>query len=282
MNYIISDNTITVFHNGKAAMVDRTNAYADQLIDALKNKKHDEIPTLISAAERIKKFSDGKFTVEDGKIFVEGVEAAPALGQRIKDFSDKGLPYQPLIEFHKNLQKNPSKRARNDLYSFLEKNNHPITENGCFIAYKKVRSDFKDVHTGTMDNSVGKIVSMPRTQVDEDPNRTCSAGLHISNASYCKQFYAGGVMLELEVNPCNVVAIPTDYNQSKIRVSEYKVLSVIEQEHQDISLRKTDEKYLDHEDDENLFYCDECGIEIDEDADMCDDCSELNSNGEEK
>jgi len=34
-----------------------------------------------------------------------------------------------------------------------------------------------DNYTGTMDNSVGQIVSMPRQAVDNNRNQTCSNGL---------------------------------------------------------------------------------------------------------
>lgn len=230
VNWLISDNTITVNFNGQTHMLSKHDAYAPKLMEALKQKKFDEIPSLVSAALRIEKFSDGKFQVKNGEILVDGIVASPVLGRKIKEFADEGLPYEPLVEFAKKVAKNPSARATQELYQFLEKNNHPITDSGNFIAYKKVREDFKDVHSGTFDNSPGNTLKMPRSMVNEDPNQTCSAGLHVANFDYASRFYPGGIMLEIEVNPEHVVAIPIDYNQAKMRVCEYKVLSVIEQE----------------------------------------------------
>jgi hypothetical protein len=80
---------------------------------------------------------------------------------------------------------NPSYRAVNELYGFLEKNRLPITPDGHFLAYKKVRDDYKDIHSGTMDNSVGKIVEMERNQVNDDKNQTCSSGLHFCSEPIC-------------------------------------------------------------------------------------------------
>jgi hypothetical protein len=54
-----------------------------------------------------------------------------------------------------------------ELYGFLEKGNLPITNDGHFLAYKKVRKDYKDCHSGTMDNSIGQVVEMERNQVDD-------------------------------------------------------------------------------------------------------------------
>jgi len=230
VNWIKTDQNITVNYNGETHILSLTDSLAPKLLEALRNREYDKIPALVSKAKQIEASSGGKFVVRDNQIFVDNVAAPAALGKKILQFCDEGLPHEPLVEFARNLQKNPSFRSVQQLFSFLEKNDHPITDNGCFIAYKKVRSDFKDVHSGTFDNSVGQVVEMPRNQVNEDPNQTCSAGLHVANFDYASNFYAGGVMLEVEVNPADVVAVPTDYNESKMRVCRYKVLSVVEQE----------------------------------------------------
>lgn len=251
--WIITDNNITVRFNNQTHIVARTDALADRLIEALKTKQEDLIPDLVSAAKRIEKYSEENFTVKDGQIFVNGMVAPPVLASKILKFSNEGLPYQPLVEFAKKLQLNPSFRAVNELFQFLEKNDHPITESGNFIAYKKVREDFKDVHSGTFDNSVGKVVQMPRNQVNEDATQTCSHGLHVANYSYAANFYAGGVMLEVEVDPSDVVAVPVDYENSKMRVCKYKVLGVVDRQF-DVkeSLRyDPDRKYCDEDCDED-------------------------------
>lgn len=230
LNWLITDNNVTVNYNGQTHVVSRHDKLADKLIEALKSRDFESIPTLVSKAKFIEKSSGGKFVIENDKILVDGIPAPHALSNKILKFHEEGLPYEPLIKFARNLQLNPSFRAVNQLFEFLEKNDHPITDNGCFIAYKKVRSDFLDIHSATMDNSVGRVVSMPRNQVNEDPYVTCSHGLHVANFSYANNFYSGGVMLEVEVNPKDVVAVPVDYNQSKIRVCEYRVLGVVNQE----------------------------------------------------
>lgn len=232
VNWIIADQNITVNYDGQTHMLSRQDPNAGKLIQALKEKRFDDIPKLVSAAKRIETMSKGKFTVKDGQIWVEGTVVPHVLGRKIEEFANEGLPYEPLILFAKNLQANPSFRATQHLYEFLEKNNHPITENGNFIAYKKVRSNFKDIHSGTFDNSPGQVLEMPRNQVNEDPDQTCSYGLHVANWDYAHNHFGSSndIMLEVEVDPRDVVAIPVDYNQSKMRVCKYKVLGVVEQE----------------------------------------------------
>jgi len=240
---IITDNNITVNFDGQTHIVPRKDSLATRLIEAIRSGNQDEIPKLISVAKRVVEFGRGNFEVQGERIMINGVAAPAVLGRKILQFMNEGLPADPLIKFAENLLKNPSYRAVNELFQFLEKNDHPITDNGCFIAYKKVRKDFKDGHTGTIDNSPGLTVEIPRNQVNEDPTQTCSYGLHVANWHYANNIYSAGEdpnMLEVEVNPRDVVAVPVDYDQAKMRVSRYVVLGTVDREHStDTALRTT-------------------------------------------
>jgi hypothetical protein len=71
---------------------------------------------------------------------------------------------------------------------------------------------------------------MERMNVDDDPNHTCSAGLHFCAYSYLSSYGSSGndkVML-VKVNPADVVSIPTDYNNAKARCCRYEVVQEIE------------------------------------------------------
>jgi hypothetical protein len=122
---------------------------------------------------------------------------------------------------------NPSYRAVQELYEFLEVGGVPLTEDGCFVVYKKVRENFKDIHSGTFDNSVGAIPNMPRNAVDEDSSRTCSAGLHVCSFGYLAHFgsSANNRVVACKVNPKDVVSIPKDYGNTKMRVCRYEVIA---------------------------------------------------------
>ena len=136
-------------------------------------------------------------------------------------------PINYLVKFLDNLMLNPSYRSVDQLYPFLEVGGIPIIENGTFLTYKKVRGNYKDVYSGTIDNSVGTVVAMPRNLVNDDPNQTCSAGLHVCSFDYLNNFdYApNDRVVVCEVNPKDVVSIPTDYNNTKMRVCEYTVIA---------------------------------------------------------
>jgi hypothetical protein len=290
----ITENNVVVNYDGQTHIVSRADALADKLILALKEGRADDIPNLISTAKRIENFSKGAFVVQDGQILVNGIPAPPVLGNKIVKFSNEGLPFQPLVRFAENLQRNPSFRAVNELFQFLEKNDHPITETGKFIAYKRVRGTFKDIHSNTMDNSPGKLVEMSRNQVNEDSNQTCSYGLHVANWTYAHTQFASSdpatdVMLEVEVDPADVVSIPVDYNQSKMRVCKYKVLGVVDKEHSsEVALRVVDLDYHEEDDyeepseDDEEDSCLECGEYTDPGYDLCLTCEQDGVDAEEE
>ena len=106
----------------------------------------------------------------------------------------------------------------------MQYNDLAINEEGNVLAWKVVRPDFKDKHSGTFDNSPGQTVSMPRIKVTFDPNRTCSAGLHACAYDYLKSFGSvGDQVILVEIDVRDIVSVPVDYDGKKIRCCKYVV-----------------------------------------------------------
>jgi hypothetical protein len=233
----ISGITITgrqitiVFADGDIKSVSKSDeALYNKVSAIIKEENYACIRSLVDIKDHINTYGGGRITVSNDVVLIDSEKLPEALSTKLFQFINSGLPIDYLVKFWDNLKKNPSYRSIQQLYSFLEKNNHPFTDDGMFIAYKKIRPNFKDIHSGTFDNSVGSVVQVNRNEVDEDPNKTCSYGLHVANYDYaCNHFGTPQDILVLViVNPADVVAIPTDYNESKMRVCKYKVSGVIE------------------------------------------------------
>jgi hypothetical protein len=127
--------------------------------------------------------------------------------------------------------KNPTASAIEELYQFIEVGELPLTPEGNFLAYKVVRSDYKDIHTGTFDNTPGKIVKEDREKCDTNRNTTCSKGLHFCSKSYLSCFGNNtSRVVIVSISPEDVVSIPRDYNQSKGRCWKYTVVGEIPNE----------------------------------------------------
>lgn len=222
--YIVTDESITVVVAGKPYTISKSNASFAEVKNRITNQDFDGIERLFSPASAVVSYTKGNIVVQNGSVLYKGQAVHNYVVDKILSFIREGLPHEPLLKFLENLLQNPSFRAVSELYGFLEFANLPITEDGCFLAYRKVTNDYKDFYTKQNDNSVGKTVEMLRNQVDENAARTCSNGLHFCSQSYLSQYHGGqGRVVIVKINPADVVAIPADYNNTKGRCCKYVV-----------------------------------------------------------
>ncbi len=178
-------------------------------------------------------WSHGKFKVDPNNEKVMDIETEtlldPVLAKRVIIWAKDGLPPDPLLKFHRKVIENPNTESAMDLFRFLEKNQIPITQDGNFLAYKKVTrlSDGRlvDTHSRKVPNEVGMQPTMERKKVDADRRNQCSYGYHCCGWGYLSNF-SGEVILEVEVDPRDVVAVPADYNHTKMRVCSYLILGI--------------------------------------------------------
>lgn len=224
--YIIQGDNIVIVIDGTPHTINKTHMTYAKVVEAIKAGLWDQVKQLINPAKVLVNYSRGNLSVVNGELMWKGKPFHNALATRIVKMLEEGFNVDPMVNFMNNLMQNPSKRAVDELYDFLEKNSLPITPDGCFLAYKKVREDFKDVYSGTMDNSVGCVVSMERNMVDDNRDNTCSTGLHFCSHSYLASFGGRRVVI-VKINPADVVSIPSDYNNAKGRACRYEVIGEV-------------------------------------------------------
>jgi len=182
--------------------------------------------TIVNQLEQVAEVGDVK--IVNGAVTFKGIVVHNKVADLILANLAEGFDITRYANFLTNLLENPSFTSREQLYGFIEKYLFDITEDGRFYAYKVINDNWTDCHTGKIDNSVGTTVNMPREDVDENPNRTCSSGLHVCGRSYVNQFkYGSRRLVTVAVNPRDVVAIPTDYNDAKMRCCEYEVIGEV-------------------------------------------------------
>lgn len=195
-----------------------------------------------NVASRFDRLSD-RITTAFGRLYFDGVEVANALTAQIVRFMDAGLPdWKPLVAFFEKVQCNPDAHSREQLYTWLDGRDFTITPDGDLVGYKGVAKDADGalvsvhsgraivngaVHVGHIPNPLGALVEMPRDEVTADPALGCHAGLHVGTFDYA-QGYASGAMLEVHVNPRDVVSVPTDCGAAKLRTCRYRVVKHID------------------------------------------------------
>jgi hypothetical protein len=238
--YIMQDNGITIFIDKTPHHVSATSPKFKRVKKALKQKDWDKIESLISYGTAIKTFSQGKMKLDKGEVTYDGNVLPATLSSRIIKLVDEEMDLGPLISFVERLKANPSFNSAQQTYAFLETNMLPITEDGFVLAYKTVtfaqetnkelglkRGDLVDSYTRTNRNNIGDVVEMERNEVNDDPNITCSFGLHGGSEAYYSELRhrIGSVMLVIKVDPKDFVAVPKHHHHGKFRCCRYEVIS---------------------------------------------------------
>lgn len=275
-----NDFITMVFSDGSTETIYKTHPNYKRIIEAVKKAEpEDVIKSLVDTTAAVKTYLGNEFALVDGQIMHNGVIMHNTLTQRVLQMMSEGFEITHMLKFMTNLHNNPSKRAVDELYSFMEVNHMPITDDGCILAYKSVREDYKDIHSGKFDNSVGQVVSMPRNQVCDDKNKTCSTGLHFASRSYAETFGGSSSrLMVLKINPADVVSIPTDYNNTKGRCCKYEIIAEVPRivgakDKRFASAVYTDSDVSDSDDDAN--YCPYCGDKVSTTDVYCPHCGRL-------
>jgi hypothetical protein len=228
---IQGDNVVVVIDN-KPHTINKTHITYQKVVDAIKAGDWEAVKDAIEPKKIVLNYGKGNVSIQGETLFWKGTELHTSLAVKMIEMLREGFPIEPMVMFMENLYQNPSKRAVTELYDFLEKGKLPITPDGHFLAYKKVRADYLDCHSGTMDNSVGQVVEMERYEVDDNKDNHCSTGLHFCSKDYLNSF-GGARTVIVKINPRDVVSIPADYNQTKGRACRYEVVGEIDQDKAD-------------------------------------------------
>ena len=225
--YLISNSgSISIYKDGVSYTVNKDHLNYEQIRSSLREKNYEGLEDLINVRKSIEtKF--GGVVIKDEKVFYKDRELHGVLVEKIVDTIRNGDNAENLVNFLNNLMENPSKRSVDCLFEFIGRYQFTIDEDGYFIAYKSVRSDYFDWHTGTILNTVGSTISLDRNEISDDPDHACHFGLHVGAFEYANNFHSGDnqVILVVRVNPKNVVCVPRDCSWQKIRVCEYEVIA---------------------------------------------------------
>ncbi|MNR71545.1 hypothetical protein D3C71_21760 [compost metagenome] len=218
--------------DGRPRTVAKDSEHYAAVSQAIKDKLGgEEVLAILDAKKRIIEEAvvlTPNLEFNGGSLRYQGEPVAGVIGERMFASLQEGFDLTPSIMFLENLMQNPSKTVVDNLYDFLEHGKCTFTPDGHFLAYKAVRENWFDIHSGKFDNSIGKVLEMPRNRVDEDRNNTCSYGFHVCSFDYLRHFaHANGHVVVCKVNPRDVVAIPSDYNNTKMRVCRYEVLEEV-------------------------------------------------------
>ena len=285
VNPDLNSGHIFLLLDGKEYSINAGNSSFSKALEAYNAKDWESFIYIVNPEIRLKSLyaSYEGIEVKDGNLYVFGDPIHSTIAKRVISFIEHGLDCVHLFKFILKLNMNPSKRAVDELYTFLEHRALPVTDNGNFLAYKAVRADYTDKYSGKFLNTIDSVLEMPRNKVDDNKENGCSYGFHAGSVDYAKNFMdRDGHLMLVEINPADVVSIPTDCQFQKLRTCKYKVVGEYEIDLNDpvyASRFQTDQDddvdvWNDEDDDDGCCKCSECdycSIDCD-DCNCCNDC----------
>jgi hypothetical protein len=253
----------TVFRRGKFYIATQDHPNFNEIVEALNSEKpgpeviglFDTGSLLVKgfrlAAKAIKAMANAAtpdevaaavandVTVRNGVLYYKDEPMHGVLAETILGLYDqkKSEAFVPLARFLSKVMDNPNPHSRVHLYDWMKHLSFNIDEDGNLIAYKGVNRHwdhgFVSVHTGPaiaagikvtghVPNKVGTVVRMDRKKVTFDPQQGCGSGLHVGTVSFARSY--GNAMIEVKIDPRDVVSVPTEHDWQKLRVCKYKVL----------------------------------------------------------
>ncbi len=226
------ESHITLYLGTEMIVLHNDHENFEKIKQLLSNEKYDKVRSLLNKREQLESILIDGFEIRGDSLFYNDSKIDGALSSRIIDLATQDKEHKslyPFLKFLKKVEKNPMANAVEDLYTFLANAQIPITRTGNIVVYKKIKKNWTDCYSGTFDNSIGATPEMKRTDVNDNRNVTCSSGLHVAAWSYMKSFGGERIIL-CEVNPKDVVSVPVDYNNAKMRVCKYKVIKEVTKE----------------------------------------------------
>jgi len=228
VNYILLKNSIVLNFEAQNFTVTKGTEDYDAVLKCIKEDTLSEIPSIVCKAVVINKYiPDGEFVIYKGMAYSHGEQIPGYIGSQLLMFAENDLPYEYLLNFWKKVKDNPSTNSQEQLYRFLEQSKCPIAKNGNFIAYKAVTKTLQAKHDNTVQYTMGEPMVMNRKDVVDDPSNACGPGLHVGSYKYASDFASGNdIILEVEVDPGDVVSVPTDSNSGKLRACKITPINI--------------------------------------------------------
>lgn len=254
--YAVANNGgISAYINGEMKVVAPDHKRYAEVLKALEAQDTEQFLYLTDLARRINDYvsASGKLAVKNSQVLYKGITIEFPFTHRLLEMMEKGLPYGPYVNYIERTMRNPRPRCVKSLDLLINRPDAkyplPLLPDGRFLAYKRVREDFYDHHSGKvlyeplevkykdhpqakdmnwLHSQVGNRVGMPIWETDDNFQLACSAGFHAGLYEYVATFHANeGHVLAVAVCPSQVISVPEDASAMKFRTHALEVRHII-------------------------------------------------------
>jgi hypothetical protein len=180
---------------------------------------------LLDVAKAVARLGE-RVSTDGTTVFFDGVPVHSNLTTTILRYRYEGRDPAGLVRFMERLASNPDEHSRQNLWDWVDAQDLTIDADGFFYAFKGVDELLNSISSGhavvdgvdyygKIPYAIGSTVTMPREEVNHNPSEGCSTGLHVGTYQYANDF--GRTLLEVKVDPADVVSVPTDCGAQKMR-----------------------------------------------------------------
>lgn len=174
--------------------------------------------------------TDGFVIDDEGVAHYNGKALSAYITSRLSSSMIDGFGTGPIARFIEKTLANPNPEVHEDLLRWVEESMLPITEDGNIIAFKRVREDLKDIHSGKVQYSIGKITEIPRESCTFNRAEPCGPGLHFAGRGY--HFGSESLpLIMLEIDPADVTSFPK--NEPKGRCCRLRTVKIVSEGERD-------------------------------------------------
>ena len=238
MQYIIDDNHITIYKEGRSHLISKnSNSYFDFIKSTLL-KEGTANSNLLSLGGQISEATAGAFTYCQGKFYYQDQPIPMSVGKRIKELEEQNLPFQPLINFWLKLRNHPDSDIKEKLGESAGRPGVPLTWDGDLIVY--TRASWVCASWVSPSTNIEEITSL--AYLDKLKLSDWSGGEFVPGktvvsptSTRCGDFNwitkvcpDAGVIYDLQVNPLHVVNLGR--TGMELEVSQFTYLSKIEEQ----------------------------------------------------
>ena len=191
----------------------------EQVEEFLRNKDYESIRELINKTSNVLlSYNDGRLSIDGGVVFLDDNPVEGSLVNRLIEMLQKAEDVKPIAQFIANVYDNPNYNVSDEAYSFVVDDDLPITSDGQLLVYQRVRRNWTDIDTSTLDLSIGTI--------SENVELTFCGQERLD---YFFMDWEGGYRtIVIKINPRDIISVPTEHAQGKC--SRYEVVGEIEEE----------------------------------------------------
>lgn len=230
--------TLTVLVDGELHTISSNSSNFNAVFDRVREGNYDVV-SLIDASiglanDLIDSGMSESIRVENGHVLYNDKVVNNTCADYIVELYQSGSKdYVAFANFMAKIVENEQHHAKNRLFDWLEATGgFALTPDGDIIGYKGLNANLTSCRQGpgkvngtvfesaNLDNSPGNTVEVDK--VEMNPEVGCSYGLHAGTWEYASGF-SRGATVSVIIDPRDVVSVPTDCSDQKMRCKKYVV-----------------------------------------------------------